>query len=71
MNLQISLYQHKRFKELGVPVELTRDTDKYLSPDTRTSIIKNSGADICISNHINAVEEMERRQYILSIVMVN
>ncbi|RBW69471.1 N-acetylmuramoyl-L-alanine amidase family protein [Bacillus taeanensis] len=52
--LKISLYQYKRFKELGYPVKLTRDKDVYLSPAVRTSIVKNSGAKYCISNHINA-----------------
>lgn len=52
--LQISLYQYERFKQLGVPVELTRSTDEYLSPGQRTVRIKESGAKYCISNHINA-----------------
>ncbi|MFD2116323.1 N-acetylmuramoyl-L-alanine amidase [Paenibacillus yanchengensis] len=54
MVLDISLYQYKRFKELGVPVALTRDNDKTLQPNQRTTIVKNSGAKHCISNHINA-----------------
>ncbi|WIF94319.1 N-acetylmuramoyl-L-alanine amidase family protein [Caminicella sporogenes] len=54
MNLKISLYQYKRFKELGIDVELTRHKDIYLSPTERTNIVKKSGASICISNHINA-----------------
>ncbi|MBS4539542.1 N-acetylmuramoyl-L-alanine amidase [Clostridium sp. D2Q-11] len=53
MNLKISLYQYNIFKELGVEVEITRNDDTYLSPDKRTSIVKESGAEICISNHIN------------------
>lgn len=52
--LKISLYQFERFKELGVPVALTRDKDVYLGPDKRTDIVKNSGAEYCLSNHINA-----------------
>ncbi|WP_096269513.1 N-acetylmuramoyl-L-alanine amidase [Paucisalibacillus globulus] len=52
--LDISLYQYKRFKELGVLVAITRTTDKYLSPDERTGIVRNSGAEYCISNHLNA-----------------
>ncbi|WP_214484316.1 N-acetylmuramoyl-L-alanine amidase [Bacillus sp. SM2101] len=52
--LKISLYQYERFKALGVPVALTRDSDVYLSPSERTSIVKSSGAKYCISNHINA-----------------
>lgn len=54
MNLKISLYQFKRFKELGVEVTLTRDKDVYLSPEERTKIVRDSGAEYCISNHINA-----------------
>lgn len=52
--LEISLYQFKRFKELGVEVALTRDEDIYLSPAVRTEIVRKSGAQYCISNHINA-----------------
>ncbi|MFT9496597.1 N-acetylmuramoyl-L-alanine amidase family protein [Anaerosolibacter sp.] len=52
--LQISLYQKKRFKELGISVELTRNTDKTLTSGQRTSLVKASGAKYCISNHINA-----------------
>ena len=52
--LQISLYQYDRFKQLGVPVALTRDKDVYLSPADRTKIVRESGAKYCISNHINA-----------------
>lgn len=52
--LQISLYQYERFKQLGVPVALTRDKDVYLSPNERAKIVRESGAKYCISNHINA-----------------
>src|SRR5690606_35085076 len=52
--LKISLYQYKRFKELGVKVGLTRNSDVYLSPEQRTGIVKKSGAKYCLSNHINA-----------------
>jgi N-acetylmuramoyl-L-alanine amidase len=52
--LQISLYQYKRFKELGVKVALTRDSDITLDSTTRPNLVKNSGAKYCISNHINA-----------------
>lgn len=53
-NLKISLYQYERFRELGVPVALTRDQDMTLTPEERVTIVKNSGAEYCISNHINA-----------------
>jgi N-acetylmuramoyl-L-alanine amidase len=52
--LKISLYQYKRFQELGVPVALTRDKDIYLSPEERTKLVRDSGAEYCFSNHINA-----------------
>lgn len=54
MNLAISLYQFKRYKQLNIPVELTRNTDITLAPETRTRIVRNSGAIFCHSNHINA-----------------
>lgn len=52
--LMISLYQYKRFCELGIPVTLTRDSDITLENVNRSSKIKNSGAKYCISNHLNA-----------------
>lgn len=52
--LKISLYQQKRFNDLGVPVALTRKDDVYLSPEHRTKLVKESGAKYCLSNHINA-----------------
>ena len=55
--LKISKYMYDRFKELGVPVRLTRDTDISLSPKQRASKIKGffgTGKDvIVISNHLN------------------
>lgn len=61
MTLKMSLYQYERFKELGVPVALTRDRDIYLSPEERTDIIKASGASYCLSNHINAFGDSDVR----------
>jgi len=61
MVLQISLYQYDRFKQLGVPVALTRDKDVYLSPADRTKIVRESGAKYCISNHINAASSSSAR----------
>lgn len=55
-NLQISLYQYKRCQELGIQAVLTRDSDIYLSPKTRSRMIIESGAKYCISNHINAAK---------------
>ncbi|MBF8982583.1 N-acetylmuramoyl-L-alanine amidase [Lutibacter sp. B2] len=53
-SLKISLYQHKRFKELGLGCVLTRDVDKYLNSIDRTNIVKSAGAKYCISNHLNS-----------------
>ncbi len=52
--LDISLYQYERFKQLGVPVTLTRDRDVSLGNVERAAMVKNSGAKDCISNHINS-----------------
>jgi N-acetylmuramoyl-L-alanine amidase len=54
LTLKISLYQYKRFLELGIPVVLTREKDISLTPSQRTKIVRESGAKYCISNHINA-----------------
>lgn len=58
MTLDISKYMYDRFKELGVPVAITRSTDVELTSDTRPKKILDSfgsGKDvIVISNHINA-----------------
>ncbi|HIW33105.1 MAG TPA: N-acetylmuramoyl-L-alanine amidase [Candidatus Paenibacillus intestinavium] len=53
MTLAISLYQYNRFKELGVKVALTRDTDKFIDSTPRANLVANSKAKYCISNHIN------------------
>ncbi len=52
--LAISRYQAERFRELRIPVTLTRFEDTYLSPQERARIVRASGAAYCISNHINA-----------------
>ncbi|MBU5293133.1 N-acetylmuramoyl-L-alanine amidase [Anaerosalibacter bizertensis] len=52
--LKISQYQAKRLKEHGFKVVMTRETDTTLSNSTRTTRVKNSGAKVCISNHVNA-----------------
>ena len=56
--LKISKYMYDRFKELGVPVRLTRDSDITLSPKDRIKEIKKyfdrSKDTIVISNHLNA-----------------
>ena len=54
--LKISQYQNKRFKELGLPSTLTRNSDITLNPYERINKINKLNADsndILISNHIN------------------
>lgn len=57
-NLLISKYMYDRFRELGIPVALTRDSDTTLSPTDRTNSILskfgNSNDIIVISNHVNS-----------------
>ena len=56
--LKISKYMYDRFKELGVPVTMTRDVDITLSPTERVEKILNAYGDnpnvIVVSNHLNA-----------------
>ena len=56
--LKISKYMYDRFKELGIPVTLTRDTDITLSPSDRVDRILDAYGDnpnvIVVSNHLNA-----------------
>ena len=56
--LKISKYMYDRFKELGIPVVITRETDETLTPDERVKKILSAYGDspnvIVISNHLNA-----------------
>ena len=56
--LKISKYMYDRFKELGIPVAITRDNDTTLSPTERAEKILQLFGDnphvIVISNHLNA-----------------
>ena len=58
MTLAISKYMYDRFKELGIPVAMTRTTDEELTSSTRPKRALEkfgNGKDvIIISNHINA-----------------
>lgn len=58
MTLSISKYMYDRFKELGIPVKITREEDITLSPTERVQEILdaygNNSNVIVISNHINA-----------------
>ena len=57
-NLKISKYMYDRFKELGIPVTLTREEDITLTPTERVNkILSSYGNDpnvIVISNHLNS-----------------
>ena len=56
--LEISKYMYDRFKELGIPVSITRNSDITLPPTERVENILskygNNSNVIVISNHINA-----------------
>lgn len=58
MTLVISEYMYDRFRELGIPVKLTRNSDETVNPSDRVNRILDAfGNDkdvIVISNHINA-----------------
>ena len=57
-SLLISKYMYDRFKELGIPVYLTRDGDITLNPSDRIKKILSFFGDnpnvVVISNHLNA-----------------
>ena len=57
-NLLISKYMYDRFKELGIPVAITRESDTTLSPSERVNTILNKFGNrsdvILISNHVNS-----------------
>lgn len=58
LNLKISNYMYQKFRDLGIPVKLTRSTDETLTPTERVnrvlSAYGNNSDVIVISNHINA-----------------
>ena len=58
LNLAISEYMYDRFRELGIPVKMTRTADETLNPDERVERVLNAFGNrddvIVISNHINA-----------------
>lgn len=57
-NLLISRYMYDRFRELGVPVYITRDNDTTLEPTDRIkkimSFYGNNPNVVLVSNHLNA-----------------
>ena len=60
LNLKISQYMYDRFRNLGIPVVMTRTTDETVSPSERVRRILDAYGNyndvIVISNHINADE---------------
>ena len=58
LNLAISDYMYDRFRELGIPVKMTRTNDETISPNERVNRVLNAFGNskdvIVISNHINA-----------------
>ena len=56
--LKISKYMYDRFKDLGIPVIMTRTEDITLTPDERVNKVKSAFGNyqdvLVISNHINA-----------------
>lgn len=52
--LDISKEQKKHFERNGIKVVMTRITDKFIDSTPRANLVKRSGADYCISNHVNA-----------------
>lgn len=57
-NLQAANYMYNRFKELGVPVAITRDSDVTLTRQERLNTMTNTFGTspnvIILSNHINS-----------------
>ena len=58
LNLQAAQYMYRRLRELGIPAEITRDSDVSLPKNARINKVLNTyGRDpnvILVSNHINA-----------------
>lgn len=54
LNLQIAKKVEAKLKEQGISVEMSRNTDKYVSLSSRSIKSNNSGADLFISIHQNA-----------------
>ena len=56
--MQAANYMYNRFRELGVPVAITRDVDKTLTREERLDIMNNTFGNtpnvIILSNHINS-----------------
>jgi len=59
INLSISLYQAKRFSELGWKVVLTRDKDINSSLLESAKMVLASKSPICLSNHCNSAVNID------------
>ncbi|MBW2084426.1 MAG: N-acetylmuramoyl-L-alanine amidase [Deltaproteobacteria bacterium] len=55
-NLNTSFYQLELFQKWGIPATMTRREDIYIEPTKRARIVRDSGALLCISNHVNAFD---------------
>ena len=53
-NLKISEYTKKRLEKYGVSVVMTRTGDNYVDLKDRTTIAKNNGCNLFVSQHLNA-----------------
>lgn len=58
INLDISLYQYNRLRQLGIPVTLTRNSDTSLPPTERIAKVRSitpssNEKNILVSNHVN------------------
>ena len=66
-NLLISKYMFERFKELGIPVAITREDDITLSPTERVNNILSKFGDsndvIVISNRVNSGGQVRKMNY--------
>ncbi|MEW6622106.1 MAG: N-acetylmuramoyl-L-alanine amidase [Bacillota bacterium] len=52
--LDISIHMAGWLRQKGYEVALTRVNDATLNPSNRASLVRQSGANLCVSNHINA-----------------
>lgn len=54
INLETSRYTKERLEQYGVKVYMTRDSDVYVDLNTRTTIAKNNGCNLFVSQHMNS-----------------
>lgn len=59
-NLAVAKWVKKKLdKQTGIKVLLSREDDKYLSPEERTEWMNDLKADICISIHCNSADNLD------------